>query len=284
MKAINLIPVEERRGAGGAAGRSGGLAYLTLVFVGGVAVLAVVYALAARNEKHAQAQQTSLNGQVALVQARSAAYAPYIKFQALAQQRETAVAQLATARFDWARAMQQIALALPSGVTLSALNGSTSSSTSSSSSTPTATGGPNFTFTGCAKNLDEVATTLDQLRALVGVSTVSLGQSSTGGGGGCGGATFEGVISFGAGYNVGVPLSSIQHTQAASAATAAGSASPTASTTAGAPSTTAPAPTSTAGTATTPAPTTSPSSSAAAPSTSSSGTPLAAATAPQAGQ
>ena len=36
MRAVNLIPADERRGAGGIAGRSGGVVY---VLVGGLAVL-----------------------------------------------------------------------------------------------------------------------------------------------------------------------------------------------------------------------------------------------------
>ena len=60
VRAVNLIPAEERRGAGGLAGRSGGVVY---VLVGGLAVLVVlgvIYAFAVQSVADRKGQLASL--------------------------------------------------------------------------------------------------------------------------------------------------------------------------------------------------------------------------------
>ena len=43
MRAVNLIPADQRAGAAGVGGRSGGGAYAVLALVGGLALLALLY-------------------------------------------------------------------------------------------------------------------------------------------------------------------------------------------------------------------------------------------------
>lgn len=175
MKAVNLIPQDQRRGAGGIAGRSGGIVY---VLVGGLAVivgLGVIYAFAVKSVADRTGQLAYATDQVNAVQAEAAAYQPFEAVQRLRQSAVSSVVSLAAQRFDWPDAMQQIALALPSDVTLTTFNGTLGSSNGSSTTSTTSTvSGPMFTLQGCASSQAEVATVISRLEQIPHVVNVSL--------------------------------------------------------------------------------------------------------------
>jgi Tfp pilus assembly protein PilN len=181
MKAVNLIPPDQRRGAGGIAGRSGGIMY---VVVGGLAVvvgLGILYAFAVKSVADRKGQLAALTEQTNAVQAQAATLSPYVQIEQLRERGVGGVVGLATTRFDWPDAMKQLAYALPSDVTLTGLSGSVAGPAVSTASTPTTTsttGGAGFTLAGCASSQAEVATVLTQLEQVPGVTSVSL-QSAT---------------------------------------------------------------------------------------------------------
>jgi Tfp pilus assembly protein PilN len=225
MKAVNLIPSEQRAGAPIGAGRSGGGAYAVLGVLGLLAILAVLYGMAHRQISSRRAQAASLAAQAQRAEATATALAPYTSFIALREQRAQAVSQLVDSRFDWAHALYELGRVLPHDASISSLDGtvgsstgSTTASASSSSSSATAARSaasavtsatppgsvPVFTLSGCATSQAEVALTLQRLRLIDGVSEVTL-QSSTkstttggSGSGGCSGndAAFAVQISF----------------------------------------------------------------------------------------
>jgi Tfp pilus assembly protein PilN len=173
MRAVNLIPAEERRGAGGIAGRSGGVVY---VLTGGLAVLVVmglIYAFAVHSVAQRKGQLAALTQQVSAVQAQSQELASYVEFAAIAAQQGQTAAALANQRFDWPDAMAQLALALPSDVTLTSFDATTSTA-ASASATPASATGPTFSLTGCASRQAEISDVLTKLAAVPGVSNVSL--------------------------------------------------------------------------------------------------------------
>ena len=76
VRAVNLIPSDQRRGAGGLAGRSGGIVY---VLAGGLAVLValgVVYAFAVHSVAARKTELASVTRQVAVVTAEAQALSP----------------------------------------------------------------------------------------------------------------------------------------------------------------------------------------------------------------
>jgi len=183
VKAVNLIPADQRRGAGGLAGRSGGIMY---VVVGGLAVvvgLGVLYAFAVKSVADRKGQLASVTEQVDAVQAQAAALTPYVQVSQLRQQAVANVVSLAQGRFNWPDAMQQLVLALPSDVTLTALSGSAGApspgSSANTSSSPT--GAASFSMSGCASSEAEVATVLHQLAQVPGVASVSLANATKAG-------------------------------------------------------------------------------------------------------
>ncbi len=212
MRAINLIPVEQRSGQPVGAGRSQGGAYAVLLVVGGLALMAFLYGQSAHQVKSRQAQATSLAAQAQQAQAEAERLAPYTSFIALREQRVKDVEGLVDSRFDWAHVLHEFGRVLPLEASISTLtgtiggSGSTSASTSSSSAAGATPPGslPTFTLAGCATSQSAVALTLERLHLIDGVKEVSLGNSTLGSssgaasGGGCAGhdASFTATVTF----------------------------------------------------------------------------------------
>jgi Tfp pilus assembly protein PilN len=228
MRAVNLIPGEQRQGAGSITGRSGGGALIVLGLLAGLAALVAMYGSAHHRISSQTGEVASLTAQANAIQARTGSLTPYTSFVAMADQRTQTVAQLVQARFDWSHSLHELGRVLPAGAALSALHGtvgpagatSTPSSataaagaaggtgaagvggTASSSTPPGST--PVFTLTGCATSQSEVAQSLQRLRLMDGASEVQLqsstksGSSGSSGAGGCpaGDPTFTAQIVF----------------------------------------------------------------------------------------
>jgi Tfp pilus assembly protein PilN len=189
MRAVNLIPPDERGGSGISAGRSGGSVYAVFAMVGGLAICALLYGLAAHQISSRKGEVATLTAKAQRAQARAAALAPYTSFAAMREQRVQAVETLVNSRFDWAHAFHELGRVLPSNVALSSLSGTVGSTSgasagskagaSSSVASVTPPGSvPTFTLAGCTTSQATVALTLDRLRLIDGVSEVTL-QSST---------------------------------------------------------------------------------------------------------
>ncbi len=224
MRAVNLIPSEQRSGASVGVGRSQGGAYAVLVLAAGLAVLAVLYGSAHHQIASRSAQVASIAARAQQAQAEAEQLAPYTSFVALREQRSQAVDTLVDSRFDWAHVFHEFGRVLPSQTSISSLTGTIGSATASaaapSSSTATSTSSsaaagtavssatppgsvPTFTLDGCSTSQPAVALTLERLRLIDGVSEVTL-QSSTAGSSGAGGAggcpahdaTFAATVTF----------------------------------------------------------------------------------------
>jgi Tfp pilus assembly protein PilN len=216
MRAFNLIPADERGGAGLSAGKSGGSAFVVLGLLGVLAIFALLYGQASRQISSQTAKIATLNTQAQAAQAQAARLTPYVDFMTMHEQRVQAVDQLVDSRFDWAHAFHELGRVLPPGqVSLTSLTGtigsgtgstsagadtaagasskaaaatgattpaagSSSAATASSSSVSSATPAgsvPTFTLAGCARSQAMVALTITRLRLIDGVSEVTL-QSS----------------------------------------------------------------------------------------------------------
>ncbi len=213
MRAVNLIPSEQRSGSSVGVGRSEGGAYGVLALLVAIAVLAVLYGKADREVQSRKAQAATVSAEATRAQAEVAQLAPYTSFVALRQQREQAVETLVDSRFDWAHAFHEFGRVLSGETEITSLDGSISSGTSSGSTPTTASTAvssatpsgsvPTFNLTGCATSQDAVAQMLQRLRLIDGVDAVTLlsstkGGSSGGSSGGCpaNGPVFSVVVDF----------------------------------------------------------------------------------------
>ncbi|HUB74632.1 MAG TPA: hypothetical protein VL979_11420 [Solirubrobacteraceae bacterium] len=212
MRAVNLIPAEQRGGQSVGAGRSQGGAYAVLALIAGLAAIAYAYGHAAHQVESRQAQVDSLDAQAQQTQQSAERLAPYTSFMQAREARTQAVENLIDSRFDWAHAFHEFGRVLPGGVSVSSLTGTigagapgatvTAPAAASAAGTSAAAGAasgssaesatpsgsvPTFTISGCATGQRTVALTLERLRLIDGVKEVTL-QSSTAGSAGSGAA------------------------------------------------------------------------------------------------
>lgn len=215
MRAVNLIPADQRGGTSVGAGQSEGAVYAVLGLIAGVAVLALLYGLAAHRISSSRKEAADLTAQAQRAEAAEQQLAPYTSFIAMRQQRMQAVQTLIDSRFDWAHVFHEFGRVLPLGISIGTIEGtvgtaapggvagsaasasaspSSSSSAAGASSTSSPAGSapggasvasatpagsvPLFTISGCATTQREVAVMLERLRLIDGVSEVTL-QSST---------------------------------------------------------------------------------------------------------
>jgi hypothetical protein len=170
VRAVNLIPADQRRGAGGLAGRSGGIVYVLPAGLALLVLLGVVYALAVHKVADKKGQLAALTEQVASVNAQAQALAPYVTFAGVSAVEVNQVTTLAGSRFDWPNAMRQLALALPSDVTFTSFNATANQGPQN----PDGSSDTSFLLTGCASNQGEIANVLTNLSAVPGVDAVTL--------------------------------------------------------------------------------------------------------------
>jgi Tfp pilus assembly protein PilN len=214
MRAVNLIPSEQRSGQPVGAGRSQGAAYAVLALIAGVALMAYLYGQAKHQVSSRRAQAATLTAEAQQAQAAAERLAPYTSFIALREQRVQAVDSLVNGRFDWAHVMHEFGRVLPAQTSIVSLSGSIGGAGSSSASATSAGGVPTFALSGCATSQPAVALTLERLHLIDGVSEVTLqastagtsntasssssSSSSSGGAGGCTGsdASFSATIAF----------------------------------------------------------------------------------------
>jgi Tfp pilus assembly protein PilN len=210
MKAVNLLPPDLRGAAKPAtaigagdepAGRLGAFAVIGALAFCVVALAA--YVLTTNTVKDRQAQLDQVSAEAATAAQQAARLKPYADFAAQAQERIQTVKDLASARFDWEQALRDVSRAVPAAVTLSNMNGTISSSSGGGGGNALrgTIPSPAIEMQGCtAGGQSDVATLLSRLRAVDGVTRVSLqssqrpapgstgtvGTSTTGPAAGCG--------------------------------------------------------------------------------------------------
>jgi Tfp pilus assembly protein PilN len=184
MRPINLIPPEDRRES--APLRRGPLAYVLVgvLLLGFVGVYALVSTGNTISER--EAQVASLEQELATSQARAEALQSFSGFASLEEARTSTVSNLARSRFDWERVMRELALVLPSDVTLIDLSGSiggtgTEDAESDSGGAAVEIAGPSLTMTGCGADHESVAKLVAALRDIDGVTRVGLTRTQAGG-------------------------------------------------------------------------------------------------------
>lgn len=190
MRAVNLIPAEQRVHSGGLANRSEGVAHIVLGMLAGIALLALVYGSAKHDVTSKENEATRLEAQAQTTQQEASGLSQYKSFVSLREAREHAIVGLINSRFDWAHSLSELGRVLPPGSTVATLQGAvgaTGNSGASSSSSKTASAAvtsatppgtvPTLTISGCATGQSTVAQILTRLRLMDGVNNVELHSS-----------------------------------------------------------------------------------------------------------
>lgn len=188
MRPVNLIPAEDRRGDQ-APLRTGPLAYAVLGAL--VALLIGVAALVLTGNQISERKDeiATLEREDEAAAARAARLASFTQFRDLSEQRVVTVQSLADSRFDWERVLRELALVLPSDVSLSDLTatgseggGETESESGSSGGLRGGLTGPALEMSGCAAGYRGVARFVTALKDIDGVTRVGVQSSQDAGG------------------------------------------------------------------------------------------------------
>lgn len=183
MKAVNLIPEGERRGAGGAAGKSGGAVYVLLGALAMVVIALATLTITGKRIDDRKAELASLQQQVAAEQARAAELQAFTAFRSLREARVQTVTSLANSRFDWGAALHEVSRVVPKDVWLTTLNASAAPGVTAGGGTDASTlrgalSVPAIELTGCTTSQPAVARAMAAFRRIDGVQRVTLASSA----------------------------------------------------------------------------------------------------------
>jgi Tfp pilus assembly protein PilN len=202
VRAVNLIPRDQRRGGGGGpGGRTGSAVYIVLGALGAVVLAMAVYVLTGNQVNSRKGEVAKVNQEATALEQQAAALKPYTQFATLSESRLQTVKSLADSRFNWERAMRDLARALPGDVWLTSLVGTVAPGVTlegggggSTGSLRSAVKMPAIEIVGCTESQSSVSRVMARLRTMRGVQRVSLAASEkaegTAGGGG-GGASAD---------------------------------------------------------------------------------------------
>jgi len=176
MKAVNLLPREAQRSFGTFRGLGGGTTAL-LGALGLACVMAFALVVTTNVVRTKKEDLNEVHRQQAAAAQQVAALKPYADLEATRAALLERVRTLAGTRYDWPTTLSRIARAVPSNTTLTDLNGSAPASAGAA---------PTISLSGCTPSHNGVAKFIDRLRAVQGVSGVSLQSSkvATNAGGG----------------------------------------------------------------------------------------------------
>jgi Tfp pilus assembly protein PilN len=181
MRPVNLIPADERRGDD-APLRTG---YLVYVLTAGLVLLllgVVAVALTSKQISDREDQKASLEQELDQATAQANSLAAFSNFRAVQESRVATITSLAQSRFDWSRVLNELALVLPSDVSLTSITGSVSpdiqsASGDSGSALRGSVAGPALEIAGCAPGQDAVASFVAAMEDIDGVTRVGLESS-----------------------------------------------------------------------------------------------------------
>jgi Tfp pilus assembly protein PilN len=183
MKAVNLIPSEERRG-GASGGRSGGPAYVLLGALAVLVMMVAAWTLTGKTVKDRRSHLTSVEQQAKAAEAQANELAAYSSFSDVRKKRAETVASIAHSRFDWAHVMHEIARVIPPDTHLISLSGAVSAGAQAPNGAGQALSlrgsnpGPAIDIVGCSDGQANVSRMISRLRLIDGVQHVTLAESS----------------------------------------------------------------------------------------------------------
>jgi Tfp pilus assembly protein PilN len=181
MRAVNLIPRDERRASGGS-GRSGGGAYAVLALLALAVLMAGAWAHLGTTARTKQANADRVEAQAATAESKASGLKVYTDFAKLSQSRKETVRQLASSRFDWPHALRDVARTVPANAWVISLRATVSPNVSVDGTADPlrqALAVPAIEVTGCAKTQADVARSLAAMRQIDGVDRVSLSSSTS---------------------------------------------------------------------------------------------------------
>ena len=179
MRAINLIPTDERRGLG--ARRSGLGTYAVLAVLALVVAAGAAYTLANRTVSDRQHELADVQARAQAIANETEALKAYTSFTALHTKRSETVRSLADSRFDWSHALHEVARTIPANTWLTSMRATVTPSIAVEGGVTdplrAAVQAPAIEIAGCTTSQEKVASVISSLRRADGIQRVSLSSS-----------------------------------------------------------------------------------------------------------
>lgn len=194
MKAVNLIPSEQRRNV---ASGSGIGSYILIGVLAAIVLVSAAYTLTNKTIGDRRTELADVEARVQASAAEAQGLQGYTSFTALRVKRSETVRSLAVSRFDWSHALHEVARTIPSNAWLTSLR-ATVTATSSAEGAATnplraAINTPAIEIVGCTTSQGNVAKVIASLRRADGVQRVSLSSSEKAVSGSSGGGDSAGA-------------------------------------------------------------------------------------------
>jgi len=181
MKAVNLIPTEQRRVQ--ASGKENGSSYILIALL--VTLLAMVgaYVVTSNNVKDRESKAAAAKAEAKQYEAEVAQRGSFTNFAQIKATRLASVVGVASTRFDWERLMRELSRVMPEGSWLQSSDASVSGAVDGEATTTT-TGAPvaatpKAKLVGCTPDQSDVAQMMVRMRQIHRVTDVKLNASST---------------------------------------------------------------------------------------------------------
>jgi len=178
MKAVNLIPSDQRRAK--ASGNMSGGAYGVLGVLAVLLVMAVAYVMTSNSANDSQGKAEQARQDAIAAESKSKQLGAFTDFASIKEQRLTSVMAAAQTRFDWERFMRELSRVMPANSWIHTTNASVSGDTSGGNLTSTATTVPlpEANLVGCTPRQSEVARMMVRLEQMYRVTDVALNEST----------------------------------------------------------------------------------------------------------
>jgi Tfp pilus assembly protein PilN len=184
MKAVNLIPTEQRRVQ--ASGKQSGSSYVLIGVLATLLAMSAAYFFTANNVTQRQNETTAAKAEADRLEAQAAQRKDFTNFAQIKETRLASVSTVAGTRFDWERFMRELSRVMPSGSWVQTTDASVTGNVAGAESTPTSTTPgvavlpqPKANLVGCTPDQSDVARMMVRMRQLHRVSDVELNESVT---------------------------------------------------------------------------------------------------------
>jgi Tfp pilus assembly protein PilN len=182
MKAVNLIPSDQRR-RGQGSGEASGSAYVALGVLAVLLVMVVAYVMTGNSVKDNESKASQARSEAVASRAKAKQYGAFTDFASIKEQRLASVMAASQTRFDWERFMRELSRVMPANSWINTTNASVvgdpaaTNATGSTTTTAVVTG-PKANLVGCTPRQSEVARMMVRLRQMYRVTDVTLNESS----------------------------------------------------------------------------------------------------------
>ena len=183
MKAVNLIPTEQRRLE--ATGKRPGSSYILIGVLATLLVMLAAYVFTANNVTKRENEATAAKAEADRLEAQAAQRKDFVNFAQVKELRLASVKAVAGTRFDWERLMRELSRVMPRGSWLQITEASVTGKVTGSETSAPAAGAtavvpqPKVNLVGCTPDQSDVARMMVRMRQLHRVSEVELNESVT---------------------------------------------------------------------------------------------------------